>query len=95
MAVKSPAFRKKFPLLVTGSLLAMQPLAVPFAVAAEQFDCQVSASGGWACAPKNAAAKLPPRPAHSATAVSAVAADSAGDTSTAKRHWSLTARAKA
>ncbi len=80
MAVKSPAFRKKFPLLVTGSLLAMQPLAVPFAVAAEQFDCQVSASGGWACAPKNAAAKLPPRPAHSATAVSAVAADGASDT---------------
>lgn len=84
MAVKSPAFRKKFPLLVTGSLLAMQPLAVPFAVAAEQFDCQVSASGGWACAPKSTAAKLPPRPAHSTTAVSAVAAEGAGDTSTAK-----------
>lgn len=84
MAVKSPAFRKKFPLLVTGSLLAMQPLAVPFAVAAEQFDCQVSASGGWACAPKSTAAKLPPRPAHSTTAVSAVAAEAAGDTSTAK-----------
>ncbi|MGV8891201.1 MAG: hypothetical protein ACOH2P_24855, partial [Pseudomonas sp.] len=25
MALKSPAFRKKFPLLVTGSLLALQP----------------------------------------------------------------------
>lgn len=84
MAVKSPAFRKKFPLLVTGSLLAMQPLAVPFAVAAEQFDCQVSASGGWACAPKSTAAKLPPRPAHSTTAVSAVGAEGAGDTSTTK-----------
>ena len=84
MAVKSPAFRKKFPLLVTGSLLAMQPLAVSFAVAAEQFNCQASATGGWACAPKSTEAKLPPRPTHSATAVSAVAAGSASDTGAAK-----------
>jgi len=84
MAVKSPAFRKKFPLLVTGSLLAMQPLAVSFAVAAEQFNCQASATGGWACAPKSTEAKLPPRPTHSATAVSAVAAGTASDTGTAK-----------
>jgi LPS-assembly protein len=44
MALKSPAFRRKFPLLVTGGLLALQPLATS-CVAAEQFDCQVSA--GW------------------------------------------------
>ncbi|UXY53591.1 LPS-assembly protein LptD [Pseudomonas tohonis] len=70
MAVKSPAFRKKFPLLVTGSLLAMQPVATQFVVAAEQFDCQASASGGWACAPKATAESLPPRPVHSDSAVS-------------------------
>ncbi|MEG5264459.1 LPS-assembly protein LptD [Pseudomonas sp. JDS28PS106] len=71
MALKSPAFRKKFPLLVTGSLLALQPLATQFVVAAEQYDCSVSAAGGWNCAPKaNAAAELPPRPVHSATSVS-------------------------
>ena len=76
MALKSPAFRKKFPLLVTGSLLAMQPLAMPFAVAEEQYDCSVSASGGWDCSPKTTAAQLPPRPAHS-TAV----ADATGEVS--------------
>jgi LPS-assembly protein len=70
MALKSPAFRRKFPLLVTGSLLAMQPFATQYAVAAEQYDCSVSASGAWDCAPKANAAVLPPRPAHSATSVS-------------------------
>jgi len=70
MALKSPAFRKKFPLLVTGSLLAMQPLAIQYAVAAEQFDCSVSAAGSWDCAPKATAAQLPPRPVHSTTSVS-------------------------
>lgn len=77
MALKSPAFRKKFPLLVTGSLLAMQPLASQFVVAAEQYDCSVSATGGWACAPKATAAALPPRPVHDGSAVSA-----AGDAAT-------------
>lgn len=71
MALKSPAFRKKFPLLVTGSLLALQPLATSFVVAAEQYDCSVSASGAWACAPKSPAAALPPRPVHEGSAVSA------------------------
>lgn len=71
MALKSPAFRKKFPLLVTGSLLAMQPLVSTSVVAADQYDCSVSASGAWNCAPKSSAAPLPPRPAHTATAVSA------------------------
>ncbi|MCO6058696.1 LPS-assembly protein LptD [Pseudomonas sp. MOB-449] len=70
MAVRSPAFRRKFPLLVTGSLLALQPVATPFVVAAEQFDCQASAAGGWACAPKTGTQNLPPRPVHSDSAVS-------------------------
>ena len=70
MALKSPAFRKKFPLLVTGSLLALQPLATSFVVAAEQYDCSVSASGAWDCAPKTPAAALPPRPVHDGSAVS-------------------------
>lgn len=70
MALKSPAFRKKFPLLVTGSLLALQPLATSFVVAAEQYDCSVSASGAWDCAPKANAAQLPPRPVHEGSAVS-------------------------
>ncbi len=75
MAVKYPAFRKKFPLLVTGSLLALQPLAVPFAIAAEQYDCQVSASGGWACAPKASNAALPARPVQRDSVASSKAAD--------------------
>lgn len=70
MAVKSPAFRKKFPLLVTGGLLALQPVATPFVVAADQFDCQASTTGGWACTPKASASNLPPRPIHSESAVS-------------------------
>ena len=78
MAVKYPAFRKKFPLLVTGSLLALQPLAVPFAIAAEQYDCQVSATGGWACAPKASNAALPARPVQR----DSVASNKAGESST-------------
>ncbi|MHA6198637.1 LPS-assembly protein LptD [Pseudomonas wadenswilerensis] len=70
MALKSPAFRKKFPLLVTGGLLALQPLATSYVVAAEQYDCQVSASGGWDCKPKTSANALPPRPVHDGAAVS-------------------------
>ncbi len=73
MAVKYPAFRKKFPLLVTGGLLALQPVAVPFVFAAEQFACQPDASGGWNCASNAASPALPPRPAHSGSAVSTVA----------------------
>ncbi|VXC93378.1 LPS-assembly protein LptD [Pseudomonas sp. 8Z] len=71
MAVKHPAFRKKFPLLVTGSLLALQPAFSLQAFAAEQYDCSASPTGGWACAPKSAASTLPPRPVHSRDAVSA------------------------
>ncbi|SDT14192.1 LPS-assembly protein LptD [Pseudomonas prosekii] len=89
MALKSPAFRKKFPLLVTGSLLALQPLATSYVVAAEQYDCSVSASGAWDCAPKSPAAALPPRPVHdgSATATTngeAPARNGAGEDTGAK-----------
>lgn len=77
MALKSPAFRRKFPLLVTGSLLAMQPLAVPYVSAAPQYDCQVSASGSWDCKTRDTSAALPPRPQHNATSVSTAAGDNA------------------
>ncbi|GIZ12724.1 LPS-assembly protein LptD [Pseudomonas sp. NCCP-436] len=70
MAVKHPAFRKKFPLLVSGSLLALQPALSLQSHAAEQYDCQASATGGWACTPKSAASALPPRPQHSAGSIS-------------------------
>jgi len=89
MALKSPAFRKKFPLLVTGSLLAMQPLATPFAFAEEQYDCSVSASGGWDCAPKNSVAQLPPRPAHADGSVGA-----SGETSEQVKQAPLVTEAK-
>jgi LPS-assembly protein len=79
MAVKYPAFRKKFPLLVTGSLLALQPAFSLQSFAAEQYDCQASSSGGWACAPKTATSALPPRPQHSRNAVS-TSSGTAGDT---------------
>ncbi|SEC74640.1 LPS-assembly protein [Pseudomonas proteolytica] len=70
MALKSPAFRRKFPLLVTGSLLAMQPFATSFVVAAEQYDCSVSASGAWDCGAESQRSPLPPRPVHDGSAVS-------------------------
>ncbi|WP_447588775.1 LPS-assembly protein LptD [Aquipseudomonas campi] len=77
MAVKLPVFRKKFPLLVTGSLLAMQPFATPFVSAAEQFDCQASAAGGWACSPNAKANTQVPRPQHSGSSVSATSGGAA------------------
>ena len=89
MALKSPAFRKKFPLLVTGSLLAMQPLATPFAFAEEQYDCSVSATGGWDCAPKTNVAQLPPRPAHGDGSVGA-----SGETSEQAKQAPLVTEAK-
>ncbi|WP_271043519.1 LPS-assembly protein LptD [Pseudomonas sp. VB3] len=84
MALKSPAFRRKFPLLVTGSLLAMQPFATSFVVAAEQYDCSVSASGAWDCAPKASAAPLPPRPVHDGSAVSSANGTPQGETAGAE-----------
>lgn len=62
MAVKFPAFRRKFPLLVTGGLLALQPVASSLVQAAEQFACQPGTSGSWNCATDSRSAALP-RPA--------------------------------
>ncbi len=72
MAVK-PQFRSKFPLLITGSLLALQPFTSLSVQAAEQFDCKPSATGGWACSTQQSSNVVPPRPQHSATAVSSPA----------------------
>ncbi len=97
MALKSPAFRRKFPLLVTGSLLAMQPFATSFVVAAEQYDCSVSASGAWDCAPKTAAAPLPPRPVHDGAAASSAnstAQAAAGGTAEAEPKTALVTESK-
>lgn len=82
MAVKYPAFRKKFPLLVTGSLLALQPAFSLQGFAAEQYDCQVSPSGGWACAPKTAASALPPRPQHNLSTVASTGGQAAAEAPT-------------
>ncbi|WP_437880212.1 LPS-assembly protein LptD [Pseudomonas sp. LRF_L74] len=77
MAVKLPMFRKKFPLLVTGSLLAIQPIAAPFSSAAEQFACQASTAGGWACNPNETSGAQLPRPKHNESSVSST--EPAGD----------------
>lgn len=77
MAVKHPAFRKKFPLLVTGSLLALQPAVSLQVFAAEQYACSASPGGGWACAPKAASSSLPPRPVHSQNSVSTTSGQTA------------------
>ncbi|OOE11826.1 LPS biosynthesis protein [Stutzerimonas degradans] len=83
MAVKYPAFRRKFPLLMTGGLLAMQPMTAPMLLAAEQFACQPGAGGGWSCATSTPTAKLPPRPNQAATdsAEAIAASDGKADTS--------------
>jgi len=90
MAVKIPAFRKKFPLLVTGSLLALQPVAIPVAIAAEQFACQPGAGGGWDCASNAASPTLPPRPAHSGSATASTAGLAQSGTSKAQRQAATT-----
>lgn len=69
MALTPPLFRRKFPLLVTGSLLALG--SAPLLHAAEQFDCQASAGGGWACAPKSTQGAVPPRPQAATTPAAA------------------------
>ncbi|MBC7200933.1 MAG: LPS-assembly protein LptD [Pseudomonas balearica] len=79
MAVRYPAFRRKFPLLVTGSLLALQPVAAPFASAAEQFDCQPGPGGGWNCATTTPSHALPPRPVESAGVASSASRTPEGD----------------
>ena len=67
MAVKTPAFRRKFPLLVTGSLLAMQPVTALIAAPAEQFSCSAGAGGGWSCNTQAPTAAIPPRPSKGET----------------------------
>ncbi|KTT13829.1 LPS biosynthesis protein [Pseudomonas oryzihabitans] len=67
MAVKTPAFRRKFPLLVTGSLLAMQPVTALIAAPAEQFNCTAGAGGGWSCGALAPTTALPPRPSKGET----------------------------
>ena len=90
MALKSPAFRRKFPLLVTGGLLALQPLATPYVVAAEQFDCQVSASGGWDCKPKSPVNNLPPRPLHDGAALTSGTEAPSAETESAEKPMLVT-----
>lgn len=81
MAVNFPVFRRKFPLLVTGGLLAIQPLASVTAAPGEQFACQPSASGAWDCSTQSSASSVP-RPQHGASSVSAGgAAVASGSTS--------------
>ncbi|WKN21583.1 LPS-assembly protein LptD [Azotobacter vinelandii] len=77
MALTPPRslFRRKFPLLVTGSLLVLGSARL---LAAEQFDCRPSAAGGWDCAPKASAQPLPPRPHEAASAAAAPGAQPAG-----------------
>ncbi|GAC1035292.1 LPS-assembly protein LptD [Pseudomonas sp. No.117] len=67
MAVKTPAFRRKFPLLVTGSLLAMQPVTALIAAPAEQFSCSAGAGGGWSCNTQAPTTAIPPRPSKGET----------------------------
>ncbi|MCQ4275683.1 LPS-assembly protein LptD [Stutzerimonas degradans] len=85
MAVKYPAFRRKFPLLMTGGLLAMQPMTAPMLLAAEQFACQPSAGGGWSCASSTPTAKLPPRPNQATTDSTAAIAASDGKADTSAK----------
>ncbi|MFC3609436.1 LPS-assembly protein LptD [Stutzerimonas tarimensis] len=76
MAVKHPSFHQKFPLLFTGSLLALQPMAASLATAAEQFACEVGPGGGWSCAAAERPSALPPRPVQeTAPAATAAAAE--------------------
>ncbi|MBB3102085.1 LPS-assembly protein LptD [Azomonas macrocytogenes] len=63
MAVKHPLFRKKFPLLVTGSLLALQPMATSLVLAAaEEYTCKAGSGGGWACTTGARPKQMAPRP---------------------------------
>ena len=63
-------YRKKFPLLATGALCILQPLLSGSIHAAAQYDCKVSASGGWACSTQDNQAAVPPRPERVAAAAS-------------------------
>lgn len=92
MAVKYPAFRKKFPLLVTGGLLALQPVATPLVIAAEQFACQPGAGGTWNCASNAASPTLPPRPIQADRSGSGAASTTQSQLSKAQRQTATTTR---
>jgi LPS-assembly protein len=92
MAVKYPAFRKKFPLLVTGGLLALQPVATPLVIAAEQFACQPGAGGTWNCASNAASPTLPPRPIQADRSGSGAASTTQSQPSKAQRQTATTTR---
>ncbi|WP_205342905.1 LPS-assembly protein LptD [Denitrificimonas caeni] len=55
-------FRKKFPILATGTFCILQPLFSSSIIAAQQYDCNVGASGSWVCTSQSNQAALPPRP---------------------------------
>ena len=55
-------YRKKFPLLATGALCILQPLLSSSNAVAQQYDCQATTSGGWACNTQESAVTLPQRP---------------------------------
>jgi LPS-assembly protein len=74
MALINSVFRRKFPLLLGGGLLAMHSLTAQQVLAAEQFSCQADASGGWACAPRAGSAAVAPRPVARSAAVGSTAA---------------------
>lgn len=82
MAVNAPAFRRKFPLLFTSSLLAVS--AAPLLQADEQYNCQANASGGWSCSTQDAARAIP-RPQSSVPEASSPSAQDSGHTARARR----------
>ncbi len=84
MAVNIPAFRRKFPLLLSSSLLAMHSVTPSLAVAAEQYACQASATGGWACTTQAANEKLPPRPVHSPSVATVIGETAAAEANNAQ-----------
>ncbi|MDY0248437.1 MAG: LPS-assembly protein LptD [Pseudomonas sp.] len=77
-------YRKKFPLLATGALCILQPLLSGSIHAAQQYDCKVSASGGWACNTQDSQAAVPPRPERAA-AVTASSSTGKTTSSNAKK----------
>ena len=75
-------YRKKLPLLASGALCILQPLFSSSILAAQQYDCKASASGGWECSSQDSTAAQPPRPERAAPADSA--ASVAGTTAATK-----------
>ena len=87
-------YRKKLPLLATGALCILQPLFSSSIVAAQQYDCKASVSGGWACSTQDSIAAQPPRPeqvlATDSTDTAAASVTTGGKTaSTAKQPVSV------